>query len=278
MLVVLVAGPSAQRATRTVFIKAVDASGAPVPGLTAGDFEVREGDAVRTITAVGPANGPMRLILLIDTSEKAAPFQGQMHDALMAFVDAIPAPHEIGLVTMGRQARVRQAPIADRAKLRQAIDKMSLDGGGIPFFDALRDTESRFMKKDGVRWPAYVMFVTDGNESSSPIQSEDVQKLVNDMFARGTTLHAMLVEPIGPTPVTGLVATLVKNSGGELVDLKVPATLPGKAKALAEHLAAQIAATDGMYAVEYQGDAAYRGAIEAGVTKAGVKSTLSLRR
>jgi hypothetical protein len=166
---------SAQRASRTVFIKAVDASGAPVAGLTAADFEVREGDAKRTITYAGPASGPMRLILLIDNSEKAAPFQGQMRDALMAFVDAIPEPHEIGIITIGRQVRVRQAPIADRARLRDTVNKMSLDGGGILFFDALRDAESRFMKKDGVRWPAYVMFVTDGTESSTPIQGEEVQ-------------------------------------------------------------------------------------------------------
>jgi hypothetical protein len=98
------------------------------------------------------------------------------------------------------------------------------------------------------------------------------------MFARGTSLHAMLVEPIGPTPITGLIATLVKNSGGELEDVKVPATLPGKAKAMAERIAAQIKATEGMYLVQYDGDAAYRGAIEAGVAKPGIKSTLSLRR
>jgi hypothetical protein len=265
---------SAQKATRTIFIRATDSTGAPAAGLTAADFAVKEGDQTKQITYAGPASGPMRVVLLVDTGENANPFQAQLREALGAFVDTIPAPAEIGIVSMGRRMQVRLAPTADRAKLKDAANHISVDGGGIAFWDSMREVESRFMKKDGVRWPMYVMFVTDGNEASANIQPEDVQKMANDMFARATSFHALMVEKVGPTPVTSIVATFVKNTGGDLQDVKVPQTLPGKAKDMAQRIAEQIKAADGLYQIEYVGDASYRGNIDAGVVKAGVRGAI----
>jgi hypothetical protein len=268
----------AQRLQRTIFVKVVDSSGAPVTGLTAADFEVKEGDTSRTIAYAGPATSPMRVVLLVDTGSNMAPFQAQLKDSLNAFIDAIPEPHEIAIISMGRQIRTRQAPTADRAKLHDAAGKTTIDGGGIMFFDALREAESRFMKKDGTRWPIYVMLLTDGNEASTPIQDKEFQALANDMFARGTTLNAITFEKIGPTPITGITANLVKSSGGALDNVKVPATLPERARAMAQTIAAQIKNSEGSYLLEYASDASYHGSVEAGATRPGVKSTMSMRR
>ena len=48
------------------------------------------------VSAQAPANGPMRVALLVDTSEAAAPAISQLRTGVVAFIDALPPEHEIG--------------------------------------------------------------------------------------------------------------------------------------------------------------------------------------
>ncbi len=93
--------------TRHVFVRVVDQQGAPVAGLSTADFTLSEGGAPRTVTLAGPAKEPMRIALLLDTSDAAAPALSHMRAATTAFLDALPAEDEVLLVTTGRQLRVR---------------------------------------------------------------------------------------------------------------------------------------------------------------------------
>ena len=279
-LAVLLLAPAlvAQRQTRTLFIKAVDQTGAPVPNLTAADFEVKEGDATRTITSATLANGPMRVMLLIDTGSAWDSFTAQIKTSLVALVDAIPAPHEIGIVSLGRQARVRIQPTADHAKLNDIVSKFPLDGGGVAFLDGLRDSEERFQKKPGVRWPVYVLLVADENEASGNMQTEELNKIMLDMVTRATTVHAAVLEKMGPTAATQVATTLASNTGGALEKVTTPAALPDQMKRIAARIMADFNSMATSYQIEYVSDAKYKGSVDAGVTKSGVKSTLSLRR
>src|SRR4029078_13581133 len=58
---------------RHVFVSVTDAKGAPVEGLTAADFKVGEGGQPRDVVKAGPAKDPMRIALMLDTSDAAAP-------------------------------------------------------------------------------------------------------------------------------------------------------------------------------------------------------------
>lgn len=272
------AGLIAQRQTRTVFVNAVDASGAPVLNLTAADFDVKEGDAKRAVTYAGLATGPMRIIVLMDTSQPAEPFQGQMKAALTAFTEGIPEPNEIGIMSMGRGFKIRLAPTADRAKIKDAVNKFSFDGGGMMFFDALRETESRFQKKEGVRWPVYVMFVTDGQEASTAIQNEEFQRLATDLIARGTTVHSLILQKFGPTPITDIASTLAKNTGGLLDMVTVPQTFVEKFKATAARIVSDHEKMATRYQVEYASDMKYTGGVDVGIVKEGIRGSISLRR
>src|SRR3954470_19710378 len=73
----LVAAPrqkgGAKPQTRHVFVHVIDGQGGPVTGLTAGDFTVTEAGAARVVTTAGPAKDPMRIALVLDTSDAAAP-------------------------------------------------------------------------------------------------------------------------------------------------------------------------------------------------------------
>jgi hypothetical protein len=59
-----VAAGVAQGRTRTVYVSALDRNGAPVPGMQATDFEVKEGGRTQEIT-VKPATTPFRIAILV---------------------------------------------------------------------------------------------------------------------------------------------------------------------------------------------------------------------
>ena len=73
-LLVLADEPSAQRVTqavplvRTVYVSAVDRQNAPVTGLAATDFVLKEGGDIREILKIEPATTPMHIAIIVDDS------------------------------------------------------------------------------------------------------------------------------------------------------------------------------------------------------------------
>jgi hypothetical protein len=104
---------------RHIFVSVTDAKGVAVEGLSADDFKVSETGQPRTITKAGPAKDPMRIALILDTSDAAAPALTHMRSGAAAFLDALPPEDEVILITTGRQMRVRVPPSTDRKKLKE---------------------------------------------------------------------------------------------------------------------------------------------------------------
>ena len=73
MLVVnVVVYPSVVRAQgeeRSVYARVLDRAGAPVTSLAAADFTIREDGVEREVLRVTPARDPLRVAVLIDTSQ-----------------------------------------------------------------------------------------------------------------------------------------------------------------------------------------------------------------
>ena len=114
---------------RQIFVNVTDAEGLPVKGLSAGDFTVTEGGEARAVSHVGPADAPMRIALMLDTSEGTAPALNHMRSAVVAFLDALAPDDEVLLITTGRQVRVRLQPTTDRQKLKDMAAGLFSDGG-----------------------------------------------------------------------------------------------------------------------------------------------------
>ena len=105
--------------TRTIFVSVVDRTGTPVVDLQPGDFDVQEGGAKRTVVRAALAKSPMRVAVMVDTSDAASTSLNPIRAGLAQFFDALPPEHEALLVSTGRQMRMGLRPQSRHAR---AID------------------------------------------------------------------------------------------------------------------------------------------------------------
>jgi hypothetical protein len=270
---------------RQIFVSVTGADGVAISGLSAGDFTVKEGGEARTVSHVGPANEPMRIALMLDTSAGTAPALNHMREAVGAFLDALPPDDEVVLITTGRQVRVRLPPTTDRQKLKDMAASLFNDGGGTVLMDGLLEIDERFFRKAEGRWPVFVIFTSDGNENSGGGRENEFMKWALAVGPRGLTAHALVLktpkgrdlpEAIGMPEI--VAENLAQNTGGEYDVMNTTAVLADKMRALALTLARAHRAMSGWYAIDIQTAATGVKPVDVTVARDGVVLRISDRR
>src|SRR4051794_4018577 len=130
----------------------------------------------------------MRVALFLDTSDAAAPALPHLRAGAAAFLDALPPEDEVLLATTGRQARVRVPPTTDRRKLKEAAAGLFTDGAGTVLMDGLMEIDDRYFRKMPDVWPVFVVFTSDGTESSAGAREKEFQNWIVAIGARGVTV------------------------------------------------------------------------------------------
>jgi hypothetical protein len=253
---------------RQIFVNVTGADGVTIAGLSAGDFTATEGGAARTVSHVGPANAPMRIALMLDTSAGTAPALNHMRAAAAGFLDALPNDDEVVLITTGRQVRVRLGPTTDRQKLKGMA------------------ADERFFRKAEGRWPVFVIFTSDGHEVSGGGRENEFRKWALALGGSGVSAHALVLktpkgrdlpEAIGTPEI--VAENVAHNTGGEYDVMNTTAALADKMKALARTLARAHRNMSGWYAVDIQTTATDVKPLEVAVARDGVIVRISdLRR
>lgn len=223
--------------TRQLFVSVTDDAGQPVTDLAGSDFDVTEGGVKRTVIHAGPATTPMRIALMVDTSDAASNAFTHMRTGLLAFLDTLGPEHDVMLITTGRQMRVRVPATTDRKKLKDAAGAIFPDGAGTPLMDSLLEVDKRFMSKADDRWPVFVIVTSDGTESSAGAGEKEFNTWIDGLRYRAATAHAIVVkvkDGSGMPEVIALNAT--RNTGGHYESIIVSSALPDKLKALATQL------------------------------------------
>lgn len=270
---------SAQPMTRRVFINAVDAAGAPVLNLTAADLRVTENGNPREVTRLALGKAPMRIVLFVDSSSAMAPMINNFRAALNAFIDALPAEHEITFISTGGQIRIRTQPSSDRQKLKMEAARFAPDGGANAFLDTLIEADKRFLRTAPGQWPVFVIVTSDNGESRSDLRLEEFNRFVTDFMARGGSAHGVVVAGRQIGSVTDLVLNLVENAGGIHGSINLANSLPERLKAIAERLGADHQKMVNRYEVDFTGDAKLQQPfVNVGVTREGVRVEMSARR
>ncbi len=264
---------------RHIFVSVTDAKGAPVEGLSASDFNVSEAGQPRVVSHAGAAKDPMRIALMLDTSDAAATALTHMRAGVAAFLDALPPEDEVVLITTGRQMRVRVPPSTDRKKLKETAAGLFTDGAGTVLMDGLLEVDDRFFKKADDRWPVVVLFTSDGTESSTGSREKEFTKWSPQLAARGITVHAFVLKTAKGGGMPEIVAeNITTNSGGRYDVMNTTTALPDKMKALGDQLAKDHRNMANWYEVEFQTDGADNAALDVGVSREGVRLQISSTR
>jgi VWFA-related protein len=162
----------AQPNQRSMYVSVVNDAGAPVPDLGPSDFVVREDNAAREVLAVRPADEPMQIALLVDTSQGARNNIQFMRSALPDFLTALTNPNESGkknevaIIAFGERPTVFTEYTSQLPELTKGVNRIwSQQGSGAYFLDAVYETTQAFKKREATR-PVIVALVTEGGELS----------------------------------------------------------------------------------------------------------------
>jgi hypothetical protein len=269
---------SAQPTQRRVFVTGADGSGAPVVDLRAEDFQVVENGEERKILRVARAAAPMRIALVVDSSNAMASLLNNLRAGLRTFLDELPGEHEISFITTGGQIRIRQAPTADRQKLKTAAGLLASDGGGNSLIETMMETERRFLNAAPGQWPMLVIVTTDNGGTTSEPNYDRFNRFVSSFVERGGTAHAIVLEGRAGGITTEFVINVVKNTGGYYESMTIANVLPDKMRNLAAHIDANYRAMANWYELEYIGDGRAQARVQVGMKRPNVILQMSTRR
>ena len=244
-----VAALHGQTPTARLYLEAFDEHG-PVE-LTTNDLAIFDGGTKREITRLVRADDPMRILLLIDTGRSSQPFIQEIRSGIVAFADAIPAEHELALVTIGTTPVVRQEPSTDRTRLKQ-IAKTLTSGGTTVLVNAVYEMYDRFLRNAGDRWPVLVIVTSDGSEGSGQFHPEKFTAFGRDMQAKDVVAHAIvLVSAKGDALQVQIARALTEATGGSYDSTATGGALTVKLAAVAQDVVADYDRVSAQYLLEY---------------------------
>ncbi|MBZ5559293.1 MAG: VWA domain-containing protein [Acidobacteriia bacterium] len=269
---------AAGKATREVFVSVLDRQGAPMLDLLPNEFKVTETGVPRDVVQASLARSPMRVVLLVDTSDAAGPGLTFMRGGLIAFLDTLPPEHEAMIVSTGRQMRVRVPPTMDRKKLKDAANSLFSDGAGTTLIDSLLEVDDRFIKKTADRWPVFVIITSDGTESSAGAHEKAFNQWTLAQAGRSIVSHAIVMKFKGSGVPEMVAMNVTQNSGGRYDFINTGNSLPEKMKTLAAQLGDDYKQASVKYQVEYATDSKEWKPVEVTVARDGVRLQITQGR
>ena len=147
----------------------VDQAGAPVPGLGPSDFIIREDDVTREVLSVVPADEPMQVALLVDTSDVARAQISYLRDAVPPFVNTLisgGARNQVTIVGFGDRPTILADYTSNGADLKKAADRIWATLMSGPYLlDAIFEVSEGITKRE-LRRPVIVAIAAEGQELS----------------------------------------------------------------------------------------------------------------
>jgi VWFA-related protein len=239
--------PDRDARTRDIYVSVLDGKGAPVQGLTAADFTVREDGTAREVLKAGPATAPMQIALLIDDSQAATQAIQPLRQGLTAFVDVMAGKAEIALITFGERPTTLSDYTTSAEQLKRGIGRLFARPGSGPYLlDAIVDASRGLARRKAER-PVMIAITIEGIEFSN----RHHQMVLDEVQKSGVTLHTLAIG----TPAGSLTEEMrnrgvvlaegTARTGGRRDQLLSEIALPDRLKALANDLINQYVVTYG---------------------------------
>jgi len=223
----------------TVYTSVVDSTGAPVIGLSAADFVVRENGMAREILRVLPATDSLRVAVLVDNSQEMRNDLIDLRQGLRGFVNEIDRRHEVALVGFGGPPTVLVDYTRDVKRLETGIGRLfARPGTGSYLLSAIIDT-SRGLRKYRESRKVMVVITSQGPEFSE-IGYQTVLEYVKDS---GAPMHSFVLRRDGVSPtdpaaqeVELTLAVGTRMTGGRREDLLTSMFMTSRFQSLASEL------------------------------------------
>ena len=237
---------------RQIFMFVMNQSGQPVLDLRADELEIKQADGECTVVNIQPETKGMKIALLVDNSPPAGNSLNSLRDGLRAFLQTLPAEHEVGLFTIAGQTRRRVDFTTDRDALVEQTNNIFVESGaGTVLLDGLLETwNRRFDEEDA--WPVFVLVVYDGPEASGSVQEHEFNEFVRELIGRGATVHAILISTRGGGLQTNVSINITQNTGGVYNALAAPTGLSNALTELAMTMSAHYDEAKNQYRVVYE--------------------------
>ena len=237
-----------------LFVMVMNSYGQPLDDLREDEVVIEHRGNACEIKSVQSGTEPMKIALLVDNSEPAAQSINSLRDGLRDFLSTLPEQHPVGLFTISGQARQIQEFTTDRTALTEHTDNLFVERGtGTLLMDGLVETWNRRFDEDD-SWPVFVLVVYDGAESSRSVQEREFNEFVNELRARGATVHAILISTRGGGLQTDISINITNNTGGTYRALAAATALPGALTELATAMGAQYEEVRNRYRVIFECD------------------------
>jgi VWFA-related protein len=183
----------AQATERTIYASVVDKADAPVTGLAASEFIVREDDASREVLRVSTATEPLQIALLIDTSAAIDPHILDLRTALQAFFKQMAGKNEVALIGVGERPTVLVDYTRDLARLEKGLGQVfARPGSGTYLLDAIIEAGNALQKRKATR-PTVVVVMARGPEFSERHHDNVLEQLRES----GASLHSLVLTKPG---------------------------------------------------------------------------------
>ena len=235
---------AAQAIQKSLYVSVVNDAGVPVPDLGTTDFIVKEDNTAREVLSVRPADEPMTIALLVDTSQMARNDIAHMRTALPPFVTTLTNPNErgeksqIALIGFGERPTILTDYTSNPDALKKGIDRIWAQSGSGPYFvDAVYDVVQAFKKRETAR-PVIVAVVAEGRELSY----RQYDQVLDPLRASGAPLYAlMLGSPSGSISDEARNRNMVldkgtTDTGGRRDQVLAPSALKDRLTLLATQL------------------------------------------
>ena len=154
---------------------------------------------------------PVRIVLIVDSSEAIRQPIGVIRKALAAFVEGVDARYEMMLVSVAGTPQIRVRPTLDRQQIVKSVNGIFGTTGANVMHRTVDDLFHRFAQPTERR-PVFVVVTAEGFESTQDINPQQIAHVVKHFTENGGTLHAVRLNvPTG----------LQTFRGGNLTELPV---------------------------------------------------------
>jgi hypothetical protein len=183
--------------TLTLFISAVDETGAPVTDLRPEEVIVFENGVPQRVVRVERQPVPLKITIAVDNSADSAGALSHYRAGLTGLVEALPSDIDVTLITTAAQPRTVLRPTADRTEIRRVINGFAPEPGRPRFSDALIEFSKRLEneakdRRIGPYVPVVILISTTAVEQTS-YHGTELAKAANFLVSRRARVNVVVL-------------------------------------------------------------------------------------